>query len=167
MKKFEYSRFCPPGYDYKYEKTVLFCASIFSICWSLVFYVRYFIGLRELYSYRGGKRELIKGRMMPQFYELAGGAFIGFSAVFFVLLCFIVLRYAYYYRGSKSIYTMKRLPQKYELSVSCLVLPIIFMLLCVLVIFAVLLFDLAFYLIFTPKQCLYPFSLDSLWRALI
>jgi len=167
MKKFNFSKYCPLGYNFESEKNTYLTVLICSVVYSLLFFVRYLDGYGNLYSYRNGKRYLVPGRMMPEFHTLTNGIFYGFFIIFFILVAFIFLRYAYHYQGTKSIYTMKRLPEKNDLHIRCIVLPIAAILISIIIIFIILLLDLAFYMIFTPKQCLYPFSWQSFWRALI
>ena len=167
MKKFDLERYCPLGYNFSSEKNVFLSLATVSIIYSLLFYIRYFDFRSRLYTYRSGKRVLIEGRMMEEFHNLTDGIFYGFFVVIFVCLCFIILRYAYHYQGTKSIYTMRRLPKKSELHIRCIVLPLMLIFSLILVMLLVLLLDLAVYFIFTPKQCLYPFSIKSFWRALI
>lgn len=168
MKKFDVERFSPLGYNFETEKNTFLTLSTCSLVYSvIIFFLRFFDSYNRLYTHRNGKRVLLEGRMMEHFYDLTHGVFYGFFVVMFVSLCFIILRYSFHWQGTKSIYTMKRLPKKSELSKRCVILPLVLVFILILFILLLAAFYLAVYFIFTPKQCLYPFGMENFWRAFI
>ena len=94
---------------------------------------------------------------MPHFYQLLDAGMDcsdGFCVLFVVLVAMIIYHYCTYYQGSKSIYLMKRLPDKWELYKRCVHLPMIAMIVEIITIVGVMSLYYGIYLIFTPQQCL-------------
>ena len=66
---------------------------------------------------------------METFSELMNGVFLGMGIVALGYVLFSVIMYLYHYQGCRSIYTMKRLPDRWQLWRRCLTLPVVFLLL--------------------------------------
>lgn len=93
---------------------------------------------------------------MPCFSALMNGATIGFLLVALCMPALALVHYLYHYQGSRSIYLMRRLPQRWELARRCLALPVLgaaTALLCGLVI---TLLWMGLYLFTTPRELLSP-----------
>ena len=168
MKKIDLARHAPPGIKLEWEKQFFVAGWIGSLLVSFGFLIRYFGKLSELYIYRSGSvRELDVTRVMPDFYEILDGC-LRFYIIFAVcMLLLIVYHYAFHYMGSKSIYTMRRLPNKWELHRRCLILPIASALILLASAGITLLLWFAIYMLCTPEQCLMPDQWTKLWEAIL
>jgi uncharacterized membrane protein YqhA len=101
---------------------------------------------------------------MPDFIDIFEGSLGGYFILSLCMLLLIALRYAYYYQNSKSIYLMKRLPDKFELHRRCIILPVMAALSCAVIAFLVLLLYFGHYMLFTPDACLTPGQWAKIWR---
>lgn len=93
---------------------------------------------------------------MPFYHELSGGAFTLFLIFALSMAGFIIYHYLSHYQGSKSIYLMRRLPDRWELHHRCLTLPLTGALIYLGCALFLLLVYFCIYLIVTPAQCLIP-----------
>ncbi len=158
----------PVGYKYQYE--VIFCvlAIIVAVLFSLQFFIEYKAEYYDLFEYYGDKTVLKSFAFMPDYYILILDCFKLFSLLPFVFAYCCIANYTYHYKHSKSIYLMKRLPQKSELYVRCVAFPLICLVLSVLVLIALIFIYYAYYMLKTPAECLQPSQLQKLfdsWRC--
>lgn len=144
----------PPGMDMETEKLFFGLGMCGAFFYSWTFVWRYLQARAELYLYSDGKYILVEQRVMADFSELLGNALIGFWLVAIGLVGFAVLHYLHFWQGSKSIYLMKRLPDKMELHKRALTLPILALLICVVTAFLLLVSYYGLYRVATPKQCI-------------
>lgn len=89
--------------------------------------------------------------------------FFPLTLVVLAALLLIPCNYYAFWRGAKSIYLMRRLPDRWELARRCLAIPL-FTVACALLLVVILL--PAFYGIYlhlTPEDALRPGQLDKLW----
>ena len=104
---------------------------------------------------------------MDDFYLLIRGKYMLLGMTMLWCVSNVVFRYLYYYQGSKSIYLMRRLPDRGELYRSCLARPIQRMVLCLVICLAILLISYAYYMKETPTRWLEPDQWQKLWRAIL
>ena len=149
-------RYAPPGVDVRAEvkQTVwgLISAAILSLRFLLVYYRQGYVRLFTLVNRGWVLRE---GAVMPTFREIFSWSFLGFWVFLLAMAAVAVLHVAYHYQGgSRPIYLMRRLPDRWEYWRRCLALPAAGTL-CALAAMLILLgIYLAVYLVFTPAQCL-------------
>lgn len=155
MNRFHVKHF-PPGMDMETEKLFFGLGMCGAFFYSWTFIWRYFQARAELYLYSEGNYILVENRVMANFAELLGNALIGFVLVALGLVGFAALHYSYFWQGSKSIYLMKRLPNKMELHKRALTLPVLGLIICVATAFLLLVLYYGLYVIATPKQCIPP-----------
>ena len=108
MKKNFLSHLAPPGTRAKRELFWIIAGICASALISLTFVYRYhknFLKCARLDS-------MGKASVMPHFSELLGNAFFGFIVMLILMAALVLLHYASLNGISKSIYVMKRLPQK-------------------------------------------------------
>ena len=74
--------------------------------------------------------------------------------VYIVMAAVAVMFYFYHYEGSRSIYTMKRLPNPWELWRRCLAVPLCTIVLCAVLALLLLGIYYLVYLHCTPAGCL-------------
>ena len=154
MKKLDWDRYVPLGMDGKNVWNKMCMGLGAAAGFSLSFLSRFSDAVDDLYIYRGGSRFLIEGAKIVPFRELRLGVFWAFAVMAFALALTAVSFYNYHSQGSRSIYTMKRLPNRWELWRRVLSLPLWAMAVCGLT--ALLLTGLYYgiYLLFTPQGCL-------------
>lgn len=158
-------KYSPPGMELSYEKRIFYWGMLLSAFYSFFgFFANFSIAFNKLYNYIDGKRVLNINETMQSFHSLLGRSFIGFYILATVMIGSIIYRYAYYRQGSKNIYTMKRLPQKYEWHKRALVIPIVSILICIIEILILIMIYFLIYIIVTPKACLLPNQWQMLWR---
>lgn len=158
--------YVPIGIDAVREAKWLTGGLCASACFSFfVFIIRCVSARDELYYItRNRTRVLREGAVMKDYRDILDIAFAGFAVVAVAMLGFAALHYAYHRTGSRSIYTMRRLPQPMELHRRCLALPAAGIALCALLSFLLLCIYYLIYIAMTPEQCLAPGQWQLLWR---
>lgn len=154
IKKLE--KYTPPGIDVRKQiKLCLFGLGAASV-WSLSYLVRYMIARTNLYESSMLGKVLKEGAVMTDFNHLLheGDSLDGFLVFYLVMLGLLVYHYLYYYQGSKSIYLMRRLPDKWELHRRCVILPFVATVVAVITEIALVCLYYGIYLVCTPQQCL-------------
>ena len=97
---------------------------------------------------------IMEGAVMPAFAVILDDTMDGFLMFFWIMVVLIVMHYMTYYKESKSIYLMKRLPDKWELYRRSVVVPLVAILIQIITGAACLMLYYGIYLFFTPAQCL-------------
>ena len=144
----------PPGVDAKREVKALALGLVGAVVYSFSFLWKYVEARNELFIYSRGVKKLMEGAVMPPFVKVLNDTMDGFL-IFFVLMIFLMfLHYVTYYKESKAIYLMKRLPDKWELYRRCVVVPLVAILIQILIGALTLLIYYGVYILFTPAECL-------------
>lgn len=133
---------------------------------ALSFWLRMYLHWRGLYD--PGTGVYLTGQMMPTYRYLFGpeSSLFSISVCFaFVLLAmgmvlFAVWNYLGFYRKSKSIYLMRRLPDRWEVPRRCLTLPLLTVLAGVLLSLLLALLFLPLYLTLPPREAIPPDALS-------
>ena len=150
MKKIDWDRYVPLGINgAEVRNNVIFGLSVGAL-WSLGFLFRFADAKRDLY-FATGKWT---GQPIRPFGELIGNAFLLLGILALVMIAVAGIFYSVHYQGSRSIYTMKRLPNRWELWRRCLTVPFGTIVLCGLL---ALLLTGMYYLVYlygTPAGCL-------------
>ena len=156
--KIDLSRHAPLGFRVRDEVKGFFGGCFGATLFSLIYFLpRFNDQLDKLYHRNGKNRVLIPGAIMPDFVEIFGRSHWGFLVVIIAALAFIGGHYAYHYQESKSIYTMRRLPSRWELHRRCLTLPLLAVVAYLILAFLILLIFYAVYMNMTPDVCLLTF----------
>ena len=147
----------PPGYDASAELGWLALGGMIAFIYSLCAFAG------EL-----GKQLRWLGRnpvgwMMPYFAEILGGALWGFVILAVIALLLIPVHAGYWYQGSRSIYLMRRLPQKGELLRRTAGLPVLIAAAALAAALIALLMYFAIYCLATPDAN----QPDGQWAALM
>lgn len=158
--------YAPPGLDWRKEVrdywSSLFCASGGGFLWYLFWYA---VERSDLYWRKGAGEQLLKpGAVMVDFYLLMRLVLLGFVVLGIHTALQVFVHYRYHSQGSKSIYLMKRLPDRMELHRRCLILPAAGLVICVLTAFLTIVLCYGIYMYFTPKECLSPNQWEMFWR---
>ena len=157
----------PPGYRYKNEIMVsigVFAGGVLNS--SIGFISEYSAAKQSLYIRIGTDAILDESRVMPDFAYILGGK-LNYIFILAALALIIpsAIHYAFYHSGSKSIYLMRRLPNRFELYRRCLLMPLIYTLAYMLAAAALLLIFYAVYMNGTPEACLTPNQWQKIWNG--
>lgn len=163
MRKFLH-RNTPPGVELKQELSALGLMLALAALFSLGFYGSYLSARSALFDWVWGKQYLIEGAVIADFQDLIGFWFSGFMMVAFYTVGLLVNHYSQYYRGSRSIYLMKRLPDRLERHRRVWTLPLLALAATAAVTLLLRLICFAVYLLATPTACLPPQVWQQLWR---
>lgn len=147
--------YAPPGIYLTAEIRYYIVTMIVGTIWSLFCYLHAYLRERsDLFEWQNKQWVLMKGSVMEPFTELTEEIFTLFGIALIYTVIIAVYHYLYHYQGSKMMYLMRRLPDKWELHRRCLVLPIAGF--CITIVYMLLLKALYYviYLVFTPHQCL-------------
>lgn len=131
MKIFDPKRHLPPGWDWENLKANLCWGHVFSAMTMLSFLPDYFRARETLYIFTqqpGGTviRELVPSRTIAPFLSLLQGWPLTGMWIFSLLMLFQVWRYYQSFsQGAMSIYTMRRLPDRWELHRRCWTQPLL------------------------------------------
>ena len=164
-KKINVDRLVPLGLDGR-KTGYGICGAVFSswvYSWTtfLVWYARERSSLFDLV-----RKTLLPDRMMEDFYTIWDGTLFLFGLTAFCMLPLALWHYWYHFRESRSIYLMRRLPDRWDLWRRCLTLPLLGLTAClVLAVMNTLLFY-AVYHVFTPEPCLAPGQWRLFWKSL-
>jgi len=161
MRKF-LARSTPPGISAAGEVKFFLIWQGLAVLFSLGTLARYLSARNTLFEWAAGHRYLVDGAVIADFRTLIGPYFLGFGMVLCAMLGGIIGHYAYYRRGSMSIYLMRRLPRPFERHRRALTLPLLGAALTAVLALLVYLLYFVIYLLATPKVCL-P---DEVWRQL-
>ena len=169
-KKLDLTPYAPVGFDAEREWKVfwgsLTAAGLFS-CFYLYAYWDAWDHLFSKHGFQGSvTRTLREGAIMPDFVELLDKYLWGFVVVALCMAAYGVYHYLYHYQGSKSIYLMRRLPDRWELHRRCLTLPVAGIVISMLCMVVCLLLFYWVYMTFTPASCLMPDQWQKLWRGM-
>ena len=161
--KWNPTRDLPPGLSLQKELNGLRLGLLATAGLSLFLFVTHYLSARSnLFShpYNSSKAMLIPGAMMVPLEELLQGVFLPFLLCLAILPIWIANHYCYYHQASKSIYLMRRLPDRTLLHRQCLTLPLLGLVLYL--VSALLLFGLyvLIYRFATPAPCLPA----TIWR---
>lgn len=133
--------------------------------WSLWYLNSLFSEKAQLYEdLYGNVKRLKPGAVMPDFRDILGASLYGFFVLALAMAGLAFYYYIYHYQGSRSIYLMKRLPDKNELHKRCLTVPITVAALALVTAFIVILLYYCLYLYVTPEECLSPHQWQKLWN---
>lgn len=157
------ARRLPPGVDAPKLETSLLVGLAAALLFHLQFILRYWSARNDLYTYYQGHIRRLNGTMMPVFGEILGTSLYGCFVAALAMIVVAIQLYATHFQGSKSIYTMRRLPDRWELWRRVLTIPVLAAAGFLLLAFVLRCLDFTIYILFTPGQCLYPYT----WAELL
>ena len=117
MKKRTLSSLAPPGSNVKKEWRGTIIGILASALISLLFFQRWQLAVRyslSCYEYSVAHNTAFEDPV-ASFADLTGGVFAGFWFVIIVMAVMAALHFRLHFAGSKSIYLLRRLPDKREL----------------------------------------------------
>lgn len=154
----------PPGLDWWAEVKWTVSGLIVGALWSLAaFSYQFFNACRRLYDWNGVDYVLVESRTITPFPELLVQAMAVLLLGMVLTVPLACYHYAYHYLGSRSIYVMRRLPDRWEVWRRCLTVPVALAALLLVVIELLTFLYFLSFLLLTPAPCL-P---QEPWRQLV
>ncbi len=155
----------PPGYDLRGEYGFFITVLILSCLYAQGFLIRYVNAYMDLLA----QMEMlgVDVYQIAPFSEVFGHAWNGYFFVMLCMLLYAIPHYLYYYRETKSIYLMRRLPDKWEYHRRALTVTLREMLLCLALALLTFFIDYLIYVWNTPAACLPNNILSSFFTAWI
>ena len=146
----------PPGMSLSSEAGLFVIGIGASFVYSMTYLARYIEAYAGLFETdpQIHVRSLRAGAVMPYFSDLFGNAWIGFLLLAVLVFFFAPLHFAFYHRETKSIYVMKRLPNRYLLPTQCLSFSVLCAVVSLLCAVLVLLVSILIYWLATPDACI-------------
>ena len=149
------ARRVPPGLDWWTEVKWAVSGLVVGTLWSLAaFSYQFSNACNRLYDWVGGQRFLVESRTIDPFPELLHLAMAGFLLGMILTVPLACYHYAYHYLGSRSIYLMRRLSDRWELWRRCLTVPVLLAVLCLGAIELLTILYFFIFLLATPSPCL-------------
>ena len=161
----KFARYFPAGYDPSTELKWALTGWGLSVLWSMKFLWVYFNAISTMYFLEEQNKEGF--RVMRPFPLLIDNCFWGFGIVIAFLICAVILHYRWHYNGSRSIYLMRRLPDRFELARRCLTFPITAIAICLLTAAVLFFLYLALYAFYTPDRFLAYYNYDGTIRSFL
>lgn len=158
----------PPGISLKSEIITISSLIILGLVISIGTFVnRFTAALSSLYIKEGAFMLLDQSKRMMQFDQIMDNNLTMLTLVILGCLCLCVYHYMYYSEKTKSIYVMRRLPNRYTLHVQALSVPVLAILLCCLMSFMLILIYYTIYTNVTPMGYLPLEQCEGIWRIFI
>lgn len=167
-----YVRLCPPdATPGAYRNAHVFAVAAVAGFTALILLLRICSARSSLYWTRGSKRELMDGATAPDYGGLvAGDGIIGSFPLLLLtvllllgLLFVCVKNYLDLSQGSRAIWLMRRLPDRWELPRRCCGLPLLGMAAALVLFLIVVLLFYFVYLWLIPEACRAPDQWHRLW----
>ncbi|MCF0137472.1 MAG: hypothetical protein HUJ66_03805 [Oscillospiraceae bacterium] len=165
--KHKLTKLIPPGANLRSELKEVCAALCIQAALSLGFLFRYYDAVDSLYIYSFGMRMLITDAVIENVGNLLEHCLIGFWVVVGFCVILTAAHYMSFYRETKSIYLMKRLPETIELHKRCLTLPVLGILAGIILSVLLVCIYVLIYYIATPSQCLPGHISINLWRIIL
>ncbi len=147
--------FFPPGYEYKKEWYAAGLLYVLGLALNLRFLVRLWESRASLYYMDSTKGMTLRaGAVADSYFQVLGDCPGMLLPFYLFLITLLFFHYAYYWRETKSIYLMRRLPDRNVLWKSCLQAPLMGMGLGTAGILVLYLIYYVVYLLMMPAECL-------------
>lgn len=153
----------PPGVDAGREARGILLGLLGAALCNLRFLAAYGQARDLLYQWTGTERILRPGAVLPPIRSLLGWSLYGCFLAAMAMAALAAWHWAYHYRESKSIYLMRRLPDRWEFWRRCFTLPLLGAGACGLEAVALMLVNFAVYRLCTPAGCVPPGQWAALW----
>lgn len=158
-KSYKLSDLSPAGWDYRLE--LIWCTvGLVGIAFIsfISFAASYYNAYENLFIYRDpsslAESQIMNGAMMPPFSHLIRFSTAGFILLFAAMIILAFNHYLYHQQGSKSLYLMRRLPDRWELFRRCTGIPILVSVIGLAVMGVMTGLYYFYYIVHTPAQCL-------------
>ncbi len=162
------SAYTPPGMPMGGEYVFFLIALILAVLYAQGFLFRYYDAYMQLWEpgATGRPEVLITDISIAPFYEVFDHAWRGYLWVAFCMIGYGISHYTYYRQETKSIYLMRRLPDKWEYHRRALTTTVLELLICLLLALLTLFLDYLIYVTNTPQVCLPDHMLSTFFTSL-
>lgn len=143
----------PPGYEYEKERNAAILLLGIGITFSLQFFRSLYQTWEALYVYTDRARVLREDAVAAPFGKLVTGHWGLYVPLLMFLAAMAGYHYLYYYRDTRSIYLMRRLPGRWTVLKSCAAGPLLGMGLTAVILSLLYLMYYGMYLLVIPKSC--------------
>lgn len=152
--RIDIARYVPLGLEADKERRLLLYSLAAGAVWSVLLFLSSYAEAYSSLFNQNIRNQIREGAMMPEFFEILAGTERVFLLVFAAMPLWALYHYTYHLNGSKPIYLMRRLPERWELHRRCLALPAVGMVSALA--FQGILGSLYYliYILITPRQCL-------------
>ena len=161
-----YAPFVPPGMKLEGELIFFLLAMLAALFYAIRFFARLLEQTDALYQTAFGERSLISCAVMAPFYQVFDHAWDGYFLVLFCMLGFGICHMLYYRQDAKSIYTMRRLPDRISFIRYTWTLTVCEVMICLLFALGCLLVSFWMYCTVTPPECLPDGQWSLFWENL-
>lgn len=144
----------PPGYAYESERNIAIILLGTGAGLSLSFFGDLYRAVGVLYEYQNHRRVLRENAVAASFGHLVTGHWGLYVAFVLFLTATMIYHYFYYCQETKSIYLMRRLPQRGVLFKSCVKGPLLGLGIGAAALAVLYLLYYGIYLLVIPAQCL-------------
>lgn len=144
----------PPGYEYEWERNSAVLLLGTGVGLSLLFYRRLHQAAEVLYEYTDRRRVLRKDAVAVSFQQLVENHWGLYVPLLLFLTAMMIYHYIYYYRETRSIYLMRRLPRRGVVFKSCVMGPLLGFGVAVVILMLLYLLYYGCYLLVIPGECL-------------
>lgn len=148
------ARHLPVDCDAGAERKWLVTGAVVGFLLNFRFVLGYVSARSRLFPYVNGRRVFLEGTKIEPFGEILAFSLWGCLLAAAAMVGLAAWHYGLHFRESKSIYTMRRLPQRWELAKRCLTVPALAAAAYLLEAAVLLAIDLAIYFLATPAQAL-------------
>lgn len=153
--KIDLKRLNPAFADSRKEAGWLILALVTAVGWNGIhFLLKYLRQLSRLYRVTGTRRVLLPGAQMVPFGDVIRGGGTFYPVLLIGAAALALEHYLGHYRGSKSVYLMRRLPDRWEYHRRCLAVPVLTVLAAAAAFGLQTGLHYLCYLLLTPKGCL-------------
>ena len=156
-------RFMPLGSNLERANTLLGACILLGIAEHLIFFFRYIMNLKKITSSIKGI-SIVSGVKMPYFWDLEAHTYYGYLiGILLVLFLQAYWNYEYYNKKTKSVYVMKRLPDRKEYVRTIWAAPVIQAVFIGVLMAVHTVVDFCVYVLGTPDLALYSDYLSQVW----
>ena len=166
MKKL-IQRLSPPGMRLTAEKAIVAVCWSLSTIWAVGTFITNYLFERSFLFHPEGDLEFLRGGIppIPSFAALTEGASLGFYTTALIISGFTTFRFLYFIQGSKSIYLIRRLPQRTALFKQTAALPLLGIAVTWMIFLVLTGMMIAVYLLATPKSGLPAEPFKDVWEV--
>lgn len=169
MGRIDWKNWAPPGRDARQEAESVFgCLTIVTLLSWILFVIYYVDAWEGVHRWENGVRVLRAGVKMQDLEVIIGNIPLLFWIPVGSAAVLAVLHYADHYReGSRPVYLMRRLPDRWEYHRRCLAIPTAAAAAAAVLLAASLTLFYGIYIYFTPAACVIaPGQWEEIWRVL-
>lgn len=168
MARIDWKNWAPPGRDARGEAVnALGCLAVITLLAWVQFVIRYMSAWERLFLWENGVRVLRTGVKMQDLHEIIGATPLVFWVQIGLAAVTAARHYADHYReGSRPVYLMRRLPDRWEYHRRCLAIPAATAAATVVLLVLSLVLFYGAYMLFTPAACVVPGQWAEIWRVL-